>query len=245
MPKRIVLALLLAITLDVSAAPAQTSSSKSVTSSTQAKAWPDPNRFEKEIAAFETTAPAPLGAIVAYGSSSMRGWHKTIAEDLAPLTIVPRGFGGSNMNDALYFADRVVIPLKPRAVLLYEGDNDIAGGHGVDDILPKYQQFVAKMHSALPEARIYILSVKPSPSRWNKWSVAQDLNRRLQQLAQVDPLVTYIDVATPMLDGNGSTRDEIYLGDKLHMKRQGYEIWRDAVRPVLMKTELPQEAGNH
>jgi lysophospholipase L1-like esterase len=241
MSERILSAICLILTLVASAAPAQTTSTESVTTASQAKAWPDPNRFEKEIAAFETTTPVKLGGIVAYGSSSMRGWHKYIAEDLAPLTIVPRGFGGSNMNDALYFTDRVVLPVKPRAVLLYEGDNDIAGGHSVDETFGKYQQFVAKMHAALPTTRIYILSIKPSPSRSKQWPAAQELNARLQQMAKADPLITYIDVATPMLTSQGGLRDEIYLSDKLHMKREGYEIWRDAVRPVLMKTELAQE----
>ena len=62
---------------------------------TAAAKWPDPKRFEKTIAEFERETTHPKNAIVGYGSSSMRGWHKTIQQDLAPLPIIPRGFGGS------------------------------------------------------------------------------------------------------------------------------------------------------
>ena len=95
------------------------------------KPYRDPTRFEQQIQAFETTdqqAFPPQNAIVCTGSSSMRGWHDTIADDLAPLTVIPRGFGGSNMNDALHYADRIALAYKPRAIVVYEGDNDIAQG---------------------------------------------------------------------------------------------------------------------
>ncbi len=62
-------------------------------------AYPDPARFEKDIQAFETedkTSPPPPGAIVCTGSSSMRMW-RSIHEDLAPLTIIHRGFGGRDV----------------------------------------------------------------------------------------------------------------------------------------------------
>ena len=93
--------------------------------------YPDPTRFEDAIRAFEAEDVKnmpPAGAIVGAGSSSMRMWHGTIREDLAPLTIIPRGFGGSNMKDLLYYADRIVIKYKPRAVMIYEGDNDTRRG---------------------------------------------------------------------------------------------------------------------
>ena len=66
------------------------------------------------------------GQIVATGSSSMRFWDHSIHKDFAPLPIVSRGFGGSNMNDLLMHLDAVVLKHKPRAVIIYEGDNDIA-----------------------------------------------------------------------------------------------------------------------
>ena len=77
----------------------------------------DPTRFEEAIESFEAEdklSMPPTGAIVVTGSSSIRRWE-SMAEDLAPLTVIPRGFGGSAMADVLHFVDRLVIPYEPRA----------------------------------------------------------------------------------------------------------------------------------
>jgi len=204
----------------------------------------DPARFEKEIANFEAsdaTNKPPVGAIVCTGSSSMKGWRFTIRQDLAPLTVIPRGFGGSNMNDLLHYADRVVIAYKPRAVLVYEGDNDIKGGIAPEKIAATFDAFVAKVHATLPKTRIYVLSIKPSPSRWSLWQESQAANALLKARCDAHPLLTYIDVAAGMLDETGQPRPDIYQPDKLHLVRKGYEIWRDAVRPVLLASEAEFE----
>ena len=208
------------------------------------KGYPSPDRFEKAIKNFEKAdkkkAP-PQGAILCIGSSSMGGWHKHIAEDLSPLTVIKRGFGGSNMNDALHFADRVVIPYKPRAILLYEGDNDIAQGISPQEILQTFGAFVKKVRKALPKVRIYVLSIKPSPSRWRMWGRMMQANSLLGRVCARYSFLTYIDIATPMLNSSGKPKGDIFLSDKLHMNREGYLIWKKAVRSVLVKKELKYE----
>ena len=104
-------------------------------------AYPDPAKFESAIEKYEAADAQqmpPTGAIVALGSSTVRLWSEEIGKDLAPLTIVPRGFGGSNMNDALFFVERIAIRYKPRAILLYEGDNDLAQGISPELILETF-----------------------------------------------------------------------------------------------------------
>lgn len=207
-------------------------------------AYPDPARFEEEIRAFEAADrenPPPENAILCIGSSSMKGWHSAIEEDLAPLTVVPRGFGGSNMNDVLHFADRIVIPYQPRAILLYEGDNDTAAGIPHERILDTFHQFVAKVRAELPECRIYVLSIKPSIARWNIWPQVQQMNQRFREACQNDPLLTYVDIAQSMLDQDGEPRPSFFVDDDLHMTRLGYEAWRADVRPVLLYGELQYE----
>jgi lysophospholipase L1-like esterase len=219
-------------------AQSATTTTAASSSTTTTKKWPDPARYEKTIREFEnTTETIPANAVLAYGSSSIRGWHKTIREDLAPLPVIPRGFGGSNMNDALHFAERVVVPHKPRAVLLYEGDNDVAGSYPRAEIVDKYEQFIALVKKALPDTHIYIISVKPSALRWKFWPAMKELNSDLQKLADADPNVTFIDVATPMLNADGNPKPEIFLADNLHMNAKGYEIWTKTVRPILMERD--------
>jgi lysophospholipase L1-like esterase len=171
----------------------------------------------------------------------MKGWHKTIRADLAPLTVIPRGFGGSNMNDALHYADRVVLAYKPRAVVIYEGDNDINLGISPGKVRETFLAFVKKVRGELPKCRIYFLSVKPSIKRWKLWPRMKKANELIAAECAKDPLLTYVDVAAGMLGKDGRPRKEIFKRDKLHMVRAGYEIWRDALRPVLIRAEGKHE----
>jgi lysophospholipase L1-like esterase len=178
------------------------------------------------------------GAIVATGSSSMRFWDHRIHKDLSPLTIISRGFGGSNMNDVLAFLDTLVLKHKPRAVMLYEGDNDVAQGVPVEVILETFGKAIGKIHAQDSNIRIYLLSVKPSISRTEMWPTMLEVNRGLENMAKADQRITYIDVATPMLNADGSIRDDLFVSDQLHMNQMGYDIWRNVVAPVLIENEI-------
>ena len=209
-----------------------------------AGSYANPARYEDAVKKFENSdvqKMPPAGAVLCIGSSSMRMWHEYIKEDLSPLTVIPRGFGGSTMKDVLHFVDRIVIPYKPRAILLYEGDNDSKAGVSTELFKSTFESFVQRVHAALPETRIYLLAVKPSISRIKLMPVMQEFNAVMQRACKESPLLTYIDVFSPMLDDSGSPLKHIFLKDNLHMNRAGYLIWRDAVRPVLVEAEKKYE----
>ena len=100
--------------------------------------------------------------------------------DLAPLTVVPRGFGGSTMADVLHYVDRLVLPYKPRAVVIYEGDNDTFSGVSPETIVTQLRAIISKIHAALPDTCVYVLAVKPSLARVKVWDRAQETDRPLQ-----------------------------------------------------------------
>jgi len=210
----------------------------------QAADYPDPKPWERTIYGFvledEIIGHRP-GAIVATGSSSMRFWDHRIHKDLAPLTIISRGFGGSNMNDLLHFLDHVVLKHTPRAVLIYEGDNDVAQQVPVETILATFRQAMEKIHAKDEAIRIYLLAVKPSISRAAMWPTMLEVNAGLQEIAAGNENITYIDVASPMLNADGSIRDDLFVADELHMNQAGYDIWRNTVAPILIANELRYE----
>jgi lysophospholipase L1-like esterase len=203
---------------------------------TQPKAPPDPNRFESEIKNFDEAdraAAPPANGIIFTGSSSIRLWT-TMAEDFQEMTTLNRGFGGSEVADAIRYVDRLVIRYQPAQVVFYSGDNDLFGGKTPAQLAADYKTFVDAIHAKLPRTRVVIISIKPSLARWSLADQARDTNRRLQEMVAKDPKrLAYVDVFASMLGGDGLPRPELYVADGLHMTRAGYEIWKDALGPVL------------
>lgn len=209
--------------------------------------YPDPaGRFTDYVANIvdsDRTNPPPGGAIVCIGSSSMRMWQQDIDRDLEPLTLIKRGFGGSNFADALHYVDQLVLAYQPRAVLVYEGDNDV-GGTGVSPqkAFRTAEAFIDRIHERFPECRIYFISAKPSPSRWDKWLVLQELNSKLAAKCATDDRLFFLDVGPVMMDSDGMVDKSLFLEDMLHMNRAGYQRWKSVIRPVLIHNELEFEA---
>ena len=169
-------------------------------------------------------------------------WNEDAIDDLAPLTVIPRGFGGSVMHDLLYYLDRTVLTYSPRAVLIYEGDNDTGRYHIPNDVIIEHVETgIDRIHESFPEARIYLLSVKPSIAREDYWPIAVSLNTQYQALAESDPRIHYIDVATPFMKADGTVRDDIFVEDNLHLNEKGYDIWAETIREVLMAHEAQYE----
>lgn len=204
----------------------------------------DPQKMAGPVEKFieqDRVAAPPKGAVVCVGSSSIRMWHGRLAEDLEPLTVVGRGFGGSNMNELLHYLEPLVLKHEPRAVLIYEGDNDIAQGVPPGAIAQTLEKVLGKIEAAQPGCRVYVLAVKPSPKRWSMWPKMQEVNALFASMAEERDDLTYIDIAGPMLGDDGQPRAELFVNDRLHMNRAGYELWRDAVRPVLVEAERRHE----
>jgi hypothetical protein len=201
--------------------------------------YPDPLRLVSEIEDYEwidyVMAPAE-GAVLATGSSSITGWSNRIHEDLAPLTIIPRGFGSSTMYDLLYYSDKIILPYEPKAILIYEGDNDIAWGVAPEDIRKTFDVLVEEIHQQLPDTRIYMLAIKPSISRAQLWPMMDIANRLLQEACDADDLLYYVDISTPMLR-DGDVEGKYLNTDDLHMNAAGYDLWREVVRREMVRKE--------
>ncbi|WP_440225298.1 GDSL-type esterase/lipase family protein [Dokdonella sp. MW10] len=194
---------------------------------------PDP--WSADIAAFEaadrTNPPAP-GGVLFIGSSSIRFWT-SLEQDFPDVRIVRRGFGGSEVRDSTHYADRIVVPYKPRLVLLYAGDNDLAAGRSVQQVVDDFKAFVARVRKDLPDTRIAYIAIKPSPARANLLSSSRAANDAIAAWAKTQRGVELVDIFTPMLDANGVPREDIFLEDRLHMNRAGYAIWIETIGPVI------------
>ena len=183
--------------------------------------------LESFAASDRAKAPQP-GGIVFVGSSSIRLWSD-LEREFGGEGIVKRGFGGSRLSDCARYVAQLVLPYKPRLVVVYAGDNDLAEGATPADVLESYAEFVRQVRAALPEARIAYLSIKPSPSREALMPAAIQTNELIEKYNKGDPRLDFIDVYTKMLDGQGRPRADLFLADALHLNAAGYAVWKSAI----------------
>ena len=203
----------------------------------QGQAEGDPAFFEREIAAFEAedrAAPPAPGGIVFVGSSSIRLWS-TLTEDFAPLATIQRGFGGAHMEHVVHNARRIVTPYEPRAVVVFCGGNDIGSGKDAARVEADYRAFLDIIHSDVPDADVWLLSMKPSKLRWDRWDEMVRVNTALRALADADPRRRFVDVASALLGPDGTPRDDVYIFDGLHLNATGYAEWTRVIRPLLVE----------
>lgn len=216
------------------------------TAQQNSRPYSDPARYAQAMADFaeaDRLSPPPQNAIVFVGSSSIRRWN-TLVEDMAPLTVLNRGFGGSNMRDAVHHIQQAVLQYQPRAVVLYEGDNDLASfGATPAMVMAAFEDFYRQLHAALPESRLYVLSIKPSLSRLSVWPTMMNTNQSLAAACAEKINCRFIDVSAPMFSQDGSLSETLFVSDLLHMTPAGYKIWSDTIKPVLLEDELAFEAS--
>jgi lysophospholipase L1-like esterase len=197
----------------------------------------DPAFFEDDIRAFEAAdhehPPAP-GGIVFTGSSSIRFWS-TLAEDMAPLPVRNRGFGGSQMSHLVHFARRIVTPYEPAAVVVFCGANDVSSGKTPEQVVADFEALLAIVRKDAPGAHVYFLSIKPSPLRFARWPEIRRANAAVEALAAEASDLSYVDVAAPLLTPDGTLRRELYRFDRLHLNAKGYAAWTEVVRPLLLR----------
>lgn len=195
-------------------------------------AWAQTNKFEAEILAFEArdrTNPPPRDAVLFVGSSSIRLW-KTLAQDFPKHRVINRGFGGSQISDSISYAKRIVLPYRPKRIVMYAGGNDINNGKTPHEVYHDFQTFVATVHASLPRTSIAYISIAPNPARWGQVEKVREANARIKEYARHQRNVEFIDVFPHMLGRDGQPRPEIFSADRLHMNEQGYALWTRIVK---------------
>ena len=203
----------------------------------------DPTVWEPEIAAFERRdreAPPPRGAVLFVGSSSIRFWDE-LAADMAPLRVIRRGFGGAKLSDLAHFADRIIFPYAPRAIVIHAGGNELTDVPGNRRRTPEeaqadFQSLVARIQAQLPGVPIYYLALRPSRLP----GARAQLLRRIRADCEAQPGVHFLNAGARLALPDGSPDPRLISWDRIHLNREGYEAWAPPIRERLLR-----DLGSH
>ena len=161
--------------------------------------------------------------------------------------IVKHGFGTSSAAYLLYYYHRIVLPYKPRALVLATFSNDIGYGYGVKDIMEILARIVQWARADFPDIPIYCFSRNPMPS-WKR----EEMTPRMRHLrtehnifledfcARMENCHYVAQQNMPMFFENpedvgdwNKVRDDIFAEDGVHLNPKGYALFMDAMRELL------------
>jgi lysophospholipase L1-like esterase len=195
------------------------------------------NRWANELAAFDAldaTNPPPRRPIVFVGSSYLRLWTG-VTNDFPGLRVINRGFGGSQTSDLREHFERAIRRYGPRQVVLYCGSNDLAAGKPPEEVIADVKALVERIHRDLRDTQVTYLSIAVNPARWEQREKVRAVNAALAKFMAEDRRRQFLDVTSPMLGPDGLPKLDIFVADRLHMNRKGYELWKPIIGPVLVK----------
>lgn len=198
-------------------------------------AWGKEDYYQDDINKFkdQDTKDFPEDIEVLFtGSSSIRFWN-SLEEDMKPLKVLNRGFGGAHIVHVNYHFEDVVSRYNPQAIVFFCGTNDITALKTAEETVEDFQIFKNKVRINLPNVPIFVIGIKPTPAREYIEEEELEYNRLITDLAAEDELLTFIDIWDPMLSEEGERIPELFVEDGLHINAKGYEIWTKLVRDNL------------
>lgn len=195
--------------------------------------------FASDIQAFERADSAHFpgkAEILFVGSSSFTKW-KDIQNYFPGYPIINRGFGGSTLEDVIRYADRIIFPYKPKQIVIYCGDNDIAYSDTVsaETVYRRFLTLFTMIRKKMTGENIVFVAIKPSPSRATQRARQDQANLKIKSFLAKQSNASYVDIVHPMVGPEGRPLASIFLSDSLHMNAKGYAIWQKAILPYLKK----------
>ena len=198
--------------------------------------WASKDFFENEIQKFieEDTVSFPKkNQVLFVGSSSIRFWL-SLKQDMEPISVINRGFGGSQIVHVNNSFDEIVAPYNPKAIVFYCGSNDLAGLKEPKEVFNEFKVFYEEVRSRLPSTKVFVIGIKPSPSREYQEDKQIRWNNMISDLAIKENNLFFLDVWPAMLMENGKADPSLFIKDMLHMNKKGYEVWTGIVKPALL-----------
>ncbi|HEY8780897.1 MAG TPA: GDSL-type esterase/lipase family protein [Mucilaginibacter sp.] len=193
--------------------------------------------FADEIRAFkhqDSISFPQKNGILFIGSSSIRLWDD-LEKRFPGKPIIKRGVGGCELWHIVdYYTPYILFPYRPRKIFIYAGENDIAAGKSSAFVFKEFQKLFEMINKQLPDAAIYFMSIKPSPSREKYFAEMAKANELVKNYMANKPNSNFIDLGTVLLKPNSNRPDSsLFKPDYLHLNKKGYDRWQQVLEPFV------------
>ena len=183
----------------------------------------------------------PIGVLF-LGDSITAGWKgggkEVWQQHYAALEAANFGIGGDRTQHVLWRMENGELDgIKPKVLVLMIGTNNI--GDTAENITKGDQKIIAGIHAKLPETKLLLLGIFPrgaDPKDAGVAGMRAKIKTVNAELAKLDDgaKTFYLDIGGKFLDAEGVLPKDI-MPDALHPNAKGYQIWFEAMQPLLDK----------
>ncbi len=174
-----------------------------------------------------------VGDSITEGWGNNPVWQKTYA----PRQAANIGIGGDTTENVLWRLENGEVEgISPKVAVLLIGTNNFGlEGHSPDQVAKGVAAVVQSLRRKLPSTKIVLLAIFPRDEK-----PGADIRKKIKtvndQIAKLDDRknVHYLDIGPKLSNPDGSLSKEI-MPDFLHLSEKGYQIWADAMAPLLQK----------
>ena len=150
----------------------------------------------------------PKNPLIFYGSSNFKNWH-TLEQDFVEYNALNHGFGGSNDRDLIVYADKLVLLLYPKTLVLNTSSNDVYAGFKDDEIFENRKKLL-DIFSAIEN--VVVLSVIRGEVSEELEKRFENIDKTVEKLCENYSNTSFLDVTTA-LDRTSSFVDNHHLND--------------------------------
>ena len=201
-----------------------------------------PKVWAQRHAEWARTASRDRGAVVFLGDSITQGWN-SLARDFHDMHVANRGIGGDTTRGVLYRLKADVVSLKPKAVVLLIGTNDIGNGAKPDDVADNIEAILEELRQSNPDMPIIVCRVMPRSDQHLRFvDNIEKLNAMIDRFVKNQPGVVECDTWSIFAEPDGGCQPDDFHADLLHLNQKGYEKWAAALKPIFAKLGLPTQA---
>lgn len=190
----------------------------------------------------EANRGVPPGSVVLFGDSITDSWPRKRPEFFSETKFVGRGISGQTTAQMLCRFRNDVINLRPRAVVILAGTNDMAENNGPIRTVDAVGNIMSMCELAKANGiRVVLCSVTPAakfpwrPQITDVVARIDGINRILKSYADVQG-IPWLDYNTLLNDGEGGMGDK--ADDGLHPNGEGYAIMEGALVLFLKKVGI-------
>jgi lysophospholipase L1-like esterase len=198
--------------------------------------------WRERRSAWAKTRANDAGAVVFLGDSITQLWGDALPTAFPGVKIANRGISGDTTRGVLIRLQDDVLALKPKAVVLLIGTNDLDEHATPDMIATNLKLILAAIKAHDPQMPVILCQVFPSSATLNRSAEQiKKINELYLAAVKNDPQVIPLDTWMPFADGNGDAKPSEFP-DLLHPNRIGYAKWAAALDPLFATLRLTETA---